>query len=58
MKEIPTLTFLCKLIELHEIHEYWQLCQGDYFKVDLITLFNSKMGEVSKLIKENKLFYK
>lgn len=58
MKEIPTLSFLCKLIELHEIREYWQLFQGDYFKVDLVTLFNTKMGEISILIKEKKLFYK
>ena len=58
MKKIESLHFLTSLIEIHEIKEYWQECAGQYYVIDIVTLFNSTFGDIANLIKEGKLYYK
>lgn len=58
MKKIESLHFLTSLIEIHEIKEYWQECAGQYYVIDIVTLFNSTFGDIVRLIREGKLYYK
>ena len=58
MKKIESLHFLTSLIEIHEIKEYWQECAEQYYVIDIVTLFNSTFGDIVRLIREGKLYYK
>ena len=47
MKKIESLHFLTSLIEIHEIKEYWQECAGQYYVIDIVTLF-TKLTELQR----------
>ena len=56
--KLESLFALSVLIERDGLREFHQSYQGGYYKVDIVCLFNTKFGEISKMIKEGKLFYK